>query len=297
MDNYEVLYEKVMNKLPADVKNKINRKSIRDKMTNDSFLIPGDKKFPIKRPGSKEYDCKLIYAAYLRAKQWSKKKPQYTKVAAMAKTLFNKNKCSNKIHLNIKEDFIMNDIELKSSISLLEGEENSSNKEEVKELNKCICPKCGMMSPLDIDDAICEEKECPACKEKMTDSTFESEFISNKLQEQENIESKMKFLVDHEMGKNKGEPGNQFICSKCKTILDFYVKENEEGFCPKCGNTLRILEENELIINEEKRNTCPKCKTSTIYNIRESDCPVCQSNMVVFGKLKVKENKALPFSN
>jgi len=291
MDKYDILYEKIMNKLPADVRNKINRKSVRNEMSNDSFLIPGEKKFPIKKPGSKEYDCKLIYAAYIRAKQWSKKKPQYAKVATMAKNLFNKNKCTNKLHLNIKEDVMIND----EKQTILE-DDNSSN-DEVKELNKCICPKCGMMSPLDIDDTICEEKECPTCKEKMTDSIFENEFISNKLQEQENIEDKMKFLVDYEMGKNKGKPGDQFICSKCKTILDFYVKENEEGFCPKCGNTLRILEESELIINEEKRNTCPKCKTSTIYNIRENDCPVCQSNMIVFGKLKVKENKSLPFSN
>jgi len=297
MDKYDILYEKVMNKLPTDVKEKINRKSVRTEMPDDAFLIPGDKKFPIKRPGEKEVDCKLIYAAYIRAKQWSSKKPQYEKIASTAKNLFNKNKCATKLHLQIEESFSLDDKNLKQILNLLENENEKVDDKTKDDLDTCICPKCGAISALDIDDAICEEKECPVCKAKMTDSIFENKFISTKLQEQETIVDKMKFLTEHTMGKNRGKPGEQFICSECKTILDFHIKESELGFCPKCGELLRLLKEEEKIITEEKRNICPKCNTSTQFSIRESDCPICQSRMVVFNKLKIKQDKAVPLSD
>jgi hypothetical protein len=71
-----------------------------------AFLIPEELKFPIVSPLSKncEPDCRLLFAAYLRANEWKRKKPEYEKVAQKAKEMYLKMGCANKIKVQLGEN-------------------------------------------------------------------------------------------------------------------------------------------------------------------------------------------------
>jgi len=106
----ELIEEIVRPLLKKEEKMLLRRPSIRKKMLErcgkKAFLVPEELKFPIVSPLSKdcEPDCRLLFAAYLRANEWKKKKPEYAKVAEKAKELYMKHKCANKIKIHIGEN-------------------------------------------------------------------------------------------------------------------------------------------------------------------------------------------------
>lgn len=112
---WNTLTESIQNTLPKDFKkfyqSSKNRKEILIKFGKKSFLMPEKLKFPIVNPETGKYDCRLIYAAYLRSLQWSKKKPEYVEINKKAKSLYDEFNCSNKIKVHIQDTQIDMDIE------------------------------------------------------------------------------------------------------------------------------------------------------------------------------------------
>ena len=88
--------------IPAKLRKFISRKSNREKLFEKcgekAFLMPNELKFPVMNP-SCEYDCSLLFAAYLRAREW-----HYDDIAEKAAELFNKLDCAKKIGREIREE-------------------------------------------------------------------------------------------------------------------------------------------------------------------------------------------------
>ena len=82
------------------------RRKLLQRCGKKAFLLPEELKFPIVSPLDEkcEPNCALIFAAYLRANEWKKKRPEYEKIAKKAKELFEKYKCAEKINVQIRED-------------------------------------------------------------------------------------------------------------------------------------------------------------------------------------------------
>ena len=55
---------------------------------------PGESKFPICPKRSCKPSCKGVLSAYIRARQWRKKNPKYSKVAKKANRLYSKHRCN-----------------------------------------------------------------------------------------------------------------------------------------------------------------------------------------------------------
>jgi len=87
--------------LPDSLQKKINKTSVRKKMKEDhgysAFLKPKELKFPVVDPDSGDYHCGLLYAAYVRAKQWN-----YNDVAKKAKKLYKDNNCKSSLGREIE---------------------------------------------------------------------------------------------------------------------------------------------------------------------------------------------------
>lgn len=102
-----VILEAVNRSLPKNIKeylqSKKNREEMLQKYGKDAFLKPDELKFPVVSPYSGEKDCRLIYAAYIRANQWSEKIPEYKKIAEKAKKMYDSEGCTNKININIED--------------------------------------------------------------------------------------------------------------------------------------------------------------------------------------------------
>ncbi|MFW6242554.1 MAG: hypothetical protein ACOC2W_00175 [bacterium] len=109
------IMESIRNTLPNDFKkyyaSQKNRKETLIKYGKKAFLMPDRLKFPVVNPNTGKNDCRLIYAAYLRANQWSKKKPEYNDIAKKAKSLYDDLNCSNKIKIHIQDSEIYIGIE------------------------------------------------------------------------------------------------------------------------------------------------------------------------------------------
>ena len=75
-----------------------NRRELLDKCGEKAFLVPDELKFPVMGPDC-EYKCSLIFAAYLRAREWG-----YDDVAKKAVELFDKLNCAEKIGREIHEE-------------------------------------------------------------------------------------------------------------------------------------------------------------------------------------------------
>jgi hypothetical protein len=88
--------------IPPNIKRFISKKSNREKLLEKcgrkAFLMPDELKFPIMNPKC-EYDCSLLFAAYLRAREW-----HYDDIAEKAANLFNKLNCAEKIGKGIRRD-------------------------------------------------------------------------------------------------------------------------------------------------------------------------------------------------
>ena len=103
-DNF--ITEAVKHSLPDTLKDHISKKSNREEMLEKfgerAFLIPKELKFPVINPFTEDYDCRLIYAAYVRAKQHD-----YKDVAKKAKELYEANDCQSEIEIEIEEGNII----------------------------------------------------------------------------------------------------------------------------------------------------------------------------------------------
>jgi len=88
--------------IPASLRRFISRRSNRhelyEKCGEKAFLVPEELKFPVMGPDC-EYKCSLIFAAYLRAREWG-----YDDIAKKAAELFDKLNCGEKIHREIHEE-------------------------------------------------------------------------------------------------------------------------------------------------------------------------------------------------
>ncbi len=113
-DNFfDIITEKMEVKIPSDIKTALNSPSIRRKMLSNfgekAFLLPGKLLFPILNPKTGKLDCRLLYAAYIRSKQWSSK-PGYREISLKAREMINDNSCSNKLRIQLENsgnyDFI-----------------------------------------------------------------------------------------------------------------------------------------------------------------------------------------------
>lgn len=76
--------------IPESIKKKIRSKSEREKMPAHYFLMPKERKFPVKDPTTGKYHCGLIRAAITRAAQH-----KYEQVEKKARKLYEKH-CKNK---------------------------------------------------------------------------------------------------------------------------------------------------------------------------------------------------------
>lgn len=99
---YNTLSEVVTTIIPLTVKQyfqkKENRKILFDEIGEKAFLMPKELKFPVINPFTKEFDCRLIYAAIMRSKQH-----KYQEVEHEAKELYKKHKCGEELKIVLKE--------------------------------------------------------------------------------------------------------------------------------------------------------------------------------------------------
>jgi hypothetical protein len=135
MNFIDLISEEVNAKISAKTKKLLKsqetRESMKEEFGETSFLDPDNKKFPIVNPTTGKIDCKLIYAAYMRArihfsKGGSSKAPAdyYKKIAENAKELYNTNNCSKKVGAKLEEG------DDKSTVDLIFYTENFTNEVE-----------------------------------------------------------------------------------------------------------------------------------------------------------------------
>ena len=85
-------------KLRKAIRSSKYRNILLNKCGEKAFLDPEDKKFPVMDKKCR-YVCGLIYAAYVRAREW-----KYYKIAKKAKKLFEKLDCKNVIKREIRNN-------------------------------------------------------------------------------------------------------------------------------------------------------------------------------------------------
>lgn len=292
---YTSIFEKVMDSIPNSVKNEIKLKAVREYMPSSSFLIESSKKFPVKNPGSNDYNPKLVFASYIKAISERDSHLEYQEIAESAVKIFKEIDGHKKINFKIDESFAENNRDILNAIYLLEGkydkidhsdnefeEELPTNKDDMDtNLNHCICSSCGYEDILDIDDeALCEEKTCPKCQKKtmIHAEVLESENLQVKLHNTPDLKDKMTLVVESTLTEAI-EPCGCHICEKCKIIIKDYVNEQIESTCPSCGEKTNIANKNHKLFTESN-SYCPKCLTIKEWSIREEDCPICNSTMV-----------------
>lgn len=97
-----VMTEAAKRSIPDSLQKKLSSKKTRQEMKekygDKAFLLPKELKFPVIDPDSGEYNCKLIYAAWIRAQQH-----KYTEVEKEARNLYRKQGCEEKIDIEIKD--------------------------------------------------------------------------------------------------------------------------------------------------------------------------------------------------
>jgi len=119
----EILTEIVKTLIPKKIKVKLsskkNRQLMLEKFGEDAFLLPDKLKFPVMDPFTGKYDCSLIYAARIRAKQYAGIKPGYKEVATKAEELYRSNSCSTKLNVQIHDGTDSFDIDLHQLVEIL----------------------------------------------------------------------------------------------------------------------------------------------------------------------------------
>ena len=102
----EFLIETIKNELPDSLKDHLSKKSNREKMKEKfgdrAFLNPDELKYPVINPFTEDYDCRLIYAAYVRSRQHKHKD-----IEIKAKDLYDSNDCRKEVNIKINENEII----------------------------------------------------------------------------------------------------------------------------------------------------------------------------------------------
>jgi hypothetical protein len=77
------------------------RRALLDRCGEKAFLKPDELKFPIVNPLSKDCkpDCKMIHAAYVRAKEW-----HYNDIASKAAALYKSNNCEKELGIKMESE-------------------------------------------------------------------------------------------------------------------------------------------------------------------------------------------------
>lgn len=81
---------------------------------------------------------------------------------------------------------------------------------------------------------------------------------------------------------------NNYIC-ECGTLIPNQVFKAQSGKCPSCGERVQPISESDVsALYEEKRLTCPNCKTNEPYRrmTESATCKVCGSLMDVYTPYK-----------
>ena len=109
----EIITEILKKVIPDGVRGKISTKKDRqlllEKFGEKAFLLPDQLKFPVVNPRTGKYDCALLYAATIRARQYLGVKSGYREVYKKAKELYKQHGCGGKIHIKIHEgDVVIN---------------------------------------------------------------------------------------------------------------------------------------------------------------------------------------------
>jgi hypothetical protein len=116
----EIIKTLIHSKLRSQISSKKNRQLLLEKHGKKAFLLPDQLKFPVINPTTGKYDCSLIYAARLRAKQYAGIKPGYREIADKAEQLYKTNKCSVKLNIQIHtEENDKIDIDLVNLVEIL----------------------------------------------------------------------------------------------------------------------------------------------------------------------------------
>jgi len=235
--NLEILVELASSQIPKDVKkilsSKTSRREMLAKYGKQAFLNSKDLKFPVINPISGDFDCKLIYAAYVRAKQF-----KYNDIAAKAKFLFNKIRCGSKLNIQLENKELFSDLLKDSEIQNIMFElntnfkiEESNNVQETIKNDNCICPLCKFEVGLSNDYSTCSLQPCPICETKMEEKiTIDN--VTNSLVD------KFKETVEEVMNIDICAIEGKFICNECNTIVEYNTKVSLEGVCPKCQNEM-----------------------------------------------------------
>jgi len=96
------ILEEAKRSLPDTLQKHLSKKSNREKMLEKygekAFLLPKGLKFPVINPFTEDYDCRLIYAARIRAKQHN-----YSEVEKKAEKLYDKHNCESKIDIELQD--------------------------------------------------------------------------------------------------------------------------------------------------------------------------------------------------
>jgi len=283
-EHIDLLLEKVSSDIPDDIQDKLKKNTVRQEMLSKfgktAFLLPEELKFPVVNPTTGEPDVRLIYGAYVRARQWSDKKPAYKKIAEKAKELFIQNKGPETLNIHIEESLsdILTQMGLGEILSILPKKEDRPGVTSYLEPNPtCRCPNCGFVCALG-DYGACATQPCPVCDTYMIDKTSRIPIIK------EDILDKIAENIDVIMETPDGDEGHKFICSKCKTVVLYEVRHKlGNGKCPVCENNMIVMYETDEAIENEKRRVCPKCKSTFEYHgAKDSDtCPICESYVTV----------------
>ena len=288
MDKYQIILEELGSKISKHVHEELGKTTVRENMKSkfgkEAFLLPDEKKFPVINPDTGKKDCKLIMAAYVRAKQHN-----YPEVAAKAKSLYERNKCNEKIDMNIHESILeeirKEDKFLYEYIARTEPQKTGHDPYtqyrgtlERRE-DTCICSACSYETPRSLDFPSCSMQECPLCGHKMKD---------NKPEKEKSLKESLEEIVEHPEDGKIVE--SRFICKNCDTLVTYEVKTNLDGHSPRCSDNLSLLRES---VEFGKRHICNTCKSTYKYESAADPniCPVCNKYMTVFN-----ENSSIPKS-
>ena len=137
------ILEEAKRSLPDTLQKHLSKKSNREKMLEKygekAFLLPKELKFPVINPFTDDYDCRLIYAAYVRSKQHD-----YKEVEKKAEKLYDENECESKIDLELQDGTQLQCHELFDLFLVENTEYRKFFKEKLK--------KYGVKAPDDLDE-------------------------------------------------------------------------------------------------------------------------------------------------
>ncbi|MCK9439482.1 MAG: hypothetical protein WC188_03975 [Candidatus Caldatribacteriota bacterium] len=118
-----VLTEAIKTLIPTSLKKKLaskkNRQLMLEKYGDNAFLLPKQLKFPVLDPTTGKPNCALIYAARIRAKQYSGIKPGYRELASKAEEMYKENHCSVKLNIQINTEDVTIDTDLMNIVNIL----------------------------------------------------------------------------------------------------------------------------------------------------------------------------------